>query len=659
MTVISLAAVTGILLVNLTGIALLAHRAAPNYALAKVTSPVLASLALFFVEHFVGLGALAWLRPLTTLVSLLAIWRWRSVLRANWAVELVFATAFAYALLCGFCSPNLDANSEKLTDLTFISNYLGGATLPPPDRWLPPYRFDIYYGFQFYSAALLGRILHLDAGLAYRLGFCTITALTAVAAGAAAYFAGGKRPGSLVSPAAFLFGGTGASLLAPYMIRPSRLFHGLRFIGESAVPANVTTAFGAWLLNISQVPALKPMKLPAETFGYLVPLGDFHPPMGGFLLLMLALLSIALIESESEFRASPVILAATIPILAATNAWNLPLQGLLVGGWVGWRLLRRARVPWISLAAGAGGGLLLVCPFLVSFSRHALGYGVHLRPVPFAEHTPPLLWTIVFAPYLLLLAAALWSARHHAAFCWWSCFWAVLLALTEFFYADDVYVNEYNRFNSTLKWWPWIMAGMLITLGPLVVDSSRRFTRWAGTAALVLVMGFAGPIASGLINGTKDHGMRLDGAGWLTSDTAQNSILDFLRRQPPGIVLQRLVADSFTPAPGLVIHAGQTAFLGWPGHERLWRGPLPAIQARTDDVKAFYLGQKSAAWLLENKIDHVLWLASEASLPSGTFEKVSAQISSAYSWRLFSTENGPRAGVWSRTVPSVAEQPPR
>src|ERR1700688_4437032 len=132
-TVISLAAVTGILLVNLTGIALLAHRVAPNYALAKVTSPVLASLSLFFVEHFLGLGALAWLQPLTTLVSLLVIWRWRSVLRANWAVELLFATSFGYALLCGFCSPDLDANSEKLTDLTLISNYLGGGTLPPPD----------------------------------------------------------------------------------------------------------------------------------------------------------------------------------------------------------------------------------------------------------------------------------------------------------------------------------------------------------------------------------------------------------------------------------------------------------------------------------------------------------------------------------------------
>ncbi|HEY3739645.1 MAG TPA: DUF2298 domain-containing protein, partial [Bryobacteraceae bacterium] len=546
----SLAAVIALLLINLTGIALLANRAIPNYALAKVASPIFAALSLFFLEYLVNLGgALAWLQPLVTVLSIAAIWRWRDSLRANWAIELLFVSTFAYILLCALCSPDLDGSSEKLTDLTFISDYLGGGKLPPPDRWLPSYKFDIYYGFQFYAAALIGRMFRLDAGLAYRLGFCTITSLTAVAAGVAAYIAGAKRRESLISLGSFLFGGTGASILAPYMMRPAHLHEGMRFIGEAAVPEKVTSSWGLKLLDLSRVAALKTMKLPAETFGYLVPLGDFHPPMGGFLLLMLALLSIALIENEAELRYAPAILAATVPMLAATNAWNLPLQGLLAGGWVGWRLLRRAVVPWKSLAAGAAAGLLLVSPFLVSFSRHALGYGVHLRPVLLDEHTPPLLWLIVFAPYLLLLAAAAWSARLNSTARWWTCFWAAMLILTEFFFADDAYINEFNRFNSTLKWWPWIMAGMLITLGPLVVSSKRRFTRWAGTAALVLVMSFAGQVASNLINSPARRPIRLDGSGWLASDPAQSSILDFLRGQPPGIVLQRLEADSFTPAP--------------------------------------------------------------------------------------------------------------
>ena len=48
-------------------------------------------------------------------------------------------------------------SSEMVTDLYFIANYLDGSTLPPLDHWYPPHVFNIYYAFQHYGAALLGR----------------------------------------------------------------------------------------------------------------------------------------------------------------------------------------------------------------------------------------------------------------------------------------------------------------------------------------------------------------------------------------------------------------------------------------------------------------------------------------------------------------------
>jgi hypothetical protein len=56
----------------------------------------------------------------------------------------------------------------------------------------------------------------------------------------------------------------------------------------------------------------------------------------------------------------------------------------------------------------------------------------------------------------------------------------------------------------------------------------------------------------------------------------------------------------------------------------------------------------SASWLLENNIDYVLWLPTEAILPADTFENIDAQIRRAYFWRRFSSEGSVRAGVWTR-----------
>ena len=134
-----------------------------------------------------------------------------------------------------------------------------------------------------------------------------------------------------------------------------------------------------------------------------------------------------------------------------------------------------------------------------------------------------------------------------------------------------------------------------------------------------------------LVVGTKVDVGRLDGAAWITSDKIERVVLEYLKAQPRGIVLQRLEAGAFTPAPGLVIFAGQMAFLGWPEHEKLWRGQRADIDLRATQVKSFYAGEMadSREWLVQNRIDHVLWLKTEYKLPPGTFEKIDTLIHSA------------------------------
>jgi uncharacterized membrane protein len=647
---LSLATLVSMLLVNLTGLTLAGARFVPNYLLAKVVSPILLCLAGFWLEHFIGLGGLGWVGALATPFFAWFTWRERRVLRSHWATELLFLAGFFYAFLWGFCFPNIDGQSEKLTDLTLISNYLGGSRLPPLDHWLPPYRFDIYYGFQYYSSALLGRVMQLDPGTTYRLSLCVIVALTVTAAGGAIYLLSERRWRFLLPLAALVFGGTGASWLIPFVGKPVAISDSMRFIGGFAIPGKATTELGKWLVAVSGIPAKDALQLPAETFGYLIYLGDHHPPMSGFLLLALGLLAIAIMETESDLRIAPAILGLTIPLIVVADAWNLPLQVLVVAGWVGWRCLRRLPVPWMPLAAGAGGGLFLTYPFLASFAWHSLDYGVRLRLVPGPEHTPPLLGLILFSPFLLLLGVTLCGKKRDGGATWWCLFWIGLLLLSEIFYADDIYGGAFNRFNSTLKWWPAIMAGILITVAPLALRARGWLSRWGGAFALLVLCQFAVPLGTFLLKTPKPYIGRINGAAWIQADLAEKPILEYLKLQPKGIVLQRLEADSFTPAPALVIFSGQAAFLGWPGHENLWRGYRADIDIRSAEVKQFYLGKlpDSASWLLDNKIDHVLWLKTEAALPPGAYDSIDARIQNVFFWREYYRAGEFRVGIWSR-----------
>ena len=97
--------------------------------------------------------------------------------------------------------------------------------------------------------------------------------------------------------------------------------------------------------------------------------------MSGFLLLVLALLCIAMIESGEDLRAAPALLVATVPLVAAANPWNLPLQGLLVGAWLVYRLVKRESMPWAPMVMGSGAASLLVLPFLSYFTSSANASG--------------------------------------------------------------------------------------------------------------------------------------------------------------------------------------------------------------------------------------------------------------------------------------------
>ena len=396
----------GLLLINLAGLSVVAYHSCRSWLLARAASPLLVAIP-FFVEHIFGFGSLKWLWPLTTVISVVLILSHWQLLKTHWRIEAVYHGAFAYALAWRYSFPDLYASSEKICDLTFVANYIHGDKLPPVDRWLPPYAFDMYYSMQHYAAALLGRILQVPAGTAYNLAICVIAAAVVTAAAGTAWLLVRKEGPALLLTIALVFGGTGVSPFIRLITTSPQLHSSIRFMGSSLSSTLATKPFGKWLQRADKASDQNSLDLPVELFSYLLALGDYHPPLSGYLLLMVALLAMAIIEASEAgeaTRAAHAVLAATVPLTIPSNAWDFPMQALLVAGYLLYRLWAAKPVPWKTLAAGGAAAAVLIYPFAIRFAPHAEALHNALRLVPRALHTPSVAGMLVFYPLLAVLA---------------------------------------------------------------------------------------------------------------------------------------------------------------------------------------------------------------------------------------------------------------
>jgi len=638
-----------VLWLNLTGLALTWRRLTPSWMLARVASPVALVAALFFIEHFIGLGRLDWLLPLTSVASLWLVARSIGFLRARWRTEVVFAGGLLYALAWRYAFPDIGPSSEEITDVTFVANYLGGGRLPPVDRWLPPFRFDMYYALQHYAAALIGRLFHAGAGTAYNLGFCAIVALVVTAIAGTAMLLVRRRRAIALLTAAIVFGGVGTAPLIRLVAPNPPLHASVRFIGSFLTPEFATLPMGRWLIHTTHVNAAT-QDLPVETFSYLVGLGDYHPPLSGFLLLMLALLAIAHIEADLASRTAHFLLAAGVALMAACNTWQLPLVAALAAGYLFFRCLSRQPIAWKALGAGFLAAMLLIGPFLFYFAGDSAASRMAIRLAPPGTHTPPLLWLLTFYPLLAVIALHLacgTKSRRTIGLC---LLWIAFLVFSELFYVDDLYGGKYERFNTALKWWAWIYTGGVLLIGGLNLRSHSRVCRTGTAIVLALTCVFGGELGGHWLAASKPHVGQLDGAAGIREDAGERVILDVLKHAPPSIVLQRIPRGAYTVQPMLTILAGQTAFLGWPNHENVWRGNLPEIDARQNEVASFYRGEMadSAQWLDSSGIRYVLWLREDNQLP--VFEKLDSQLRDRYQWHGYYEAGQYRVGMWEERL---------
>ncbi|WP_338845410.1 DUF2298 domain-containing protein [Massilia sp. W12] len=632
-------------------------------AVARAGGVLLLTAGFFFIEHFSGLGRLQWLLPLSTLAAALYIWRKRADWPAAWADEAVFGLCCAWGLLWKWLFPAIYPTSERVTDLYFITNYYDGVRLPAPDYWLAGYRFDFYYSFQHYGAALLGRWFGWEPAYAYNIAFVLLLGLgLSLAAGFVLRLLPQRKWGALLLLAALALGGTGATPFVRLIVQPSEqtaplnrandeMWAGVRFIGSYDMRAN--TEFGKrWFMPASQAdlpsPDFQVRDLPMEVFGYHYYMGDYHPPLGGFFLLFLAMLLMLQIEQAAgtALRWQYALLAATAPLMLITNAWVVPLHGLLLAAWAGWRIWRKQGLDWAALF---GGGLLAglaIYPYLTHFSAYPPQTAIRLTQA--VDHTPLPNFLLQMWPMLILFPLA-WLQRRRlpVATLFALCFGAMLLA-GEFLFVDDASADRFERTNTTMKWWGYMWSGGLLACGALALGAQQRWQRYLCAAVLAVLCSQAFFTAQYFVHGGRTYAGKLGGTEWMTGDQAVGDMVRWLRQAPRGVVMESWQGDAYTNQGLYALFARQQALLVWPHHISVWRNGAPGNWLRSKQMRELYEGQlpDPLAFLRQNQVRYLVWSRYEANNPN--WETIHQAISAEYDWRPFQEDEGRKLGLWLR-----------
>jgi hypothetical protein len=181
-----------------------------------------------------------------------------------------------------------------------------------------------------------------------------------------------------------------------------------------------------------------------------------------------------------------------------------------------------------------------------------------------------------------------------------------------------------------------------------------RWVRVAGALFCLYPCFFALDLWQPFLGGPRDSIGKIEGTNYLTRDESPRLMLGRLKVERPGIVVERPEsAGGFTNSAVIPLFAGQRMWLGWWGHELLWRENREDVRRRHDQLMKFYAGERPDAglWLTAQGIDYILWYR-----PGDTPEmwtKINAAVSPQYIWvdiLTYQDEDGRRVGFWRRNT---------
>jgi hypothetical protein len=305
-------------------------------------------------------------------------------------------------------------------------------------------------------------------------------------------------------------------------------------------------------------------------------------------------------------------------------------------------------VPGLVGAAVATG---LEYPYLVEFTQQSNGNNVEFRLTGHDDHTPWLGWLITFWPVLGILILGAFNRERRPFSIFLVVIWSIALVATEFTYNHDLYGGPWGRFNSTLKWWQWVYAGIILTLGANNLGSRSRLCRYGTLGLLVPTLVFAYDLGVQFAAGPKDSVGQLSGAAWINRDIVLRDMIVELASRPDGVTLESGLDMANTESPAITLFANKQSLLGWPWLEEALRGSFIEIPERFDQINKFYLGKspEPLRWLIHNNVRYILWLPRDNADNNSRFLPILDAIKSRYYWHgTYGNNRDFAIGFWER-----------
>jgi hypothetical protein len=300
---------------------------------------------------------------------------------------------------------------------------------------------------------------------------------------------------------------------------------------------------------------------------------------------------------------------------------------------------------------GAAVAVGLEYPYLVEFTQQAIGGNIGIRLTSPGDHTPWLGWLLIFWPVVGIMVLGFFNRDRRHLSLYLLAVWAVALVGTEFVYNHDIYGASFIRFNSALKWWQWVYAGIILTVGACNLGSSSRLCRYGTFLLLLPSLGFAYDLGRQFKETPKGSLGNLSGSGWITKDVVIGYVITELGSRPDGVTLESGLIMANSESPAVTLFANKQSLLGWPWMEEVFRGSIFEIPERYDQINRFYAGTAPdpLKWLLHNDVRYILWLPRDNTDNNSRFQPITDKIGSRYYWHGVYGDNKEFAvGYWER-----------
>ncbi len=640
------------------GGAMLFHRLFPEESpWLGFTVPVIALILLLnFTEHLFALPSLLLLLPV-----LLGTTVWMGFFGQYWKRELhlpagVFLASFAFTFLVRCLHADISYFSDGISDLNMVNNFSHGATLPPPDCWMPGHTFEWYYDLQHYAASVMERLLNVKIGVAYNVSHALLSALTCVVAAAAAYrISGGKIWITLAVPFLIESAATGSTAILLLccgnhddLWLSADLSSGMMATHEYPNPAWASPLWD--YLRWDPRPAIAhlhdPTILRLQVPGFWTWRDEYHANASGH---YLTLLSISVMAELIETRRTiwPWVLAAITPLLAVVaSAWALPITALLCWGTIGLALFYGRRPTSNgALTVALFIALTLLWPaFYNATSSPAVPPVTAINP---KERTPLLEFLLQWWPILLLWICGCVCVRKMPFALRW------VLVVVPLMLTGIEFITIESRYNVIEKMWGYTWGAGLVALFPFVAARKEVVFRLVAVVLIFSAMTGFYMFVSDLIHGSwDDMAFHLEGTSYLTQDPQKKRMLEVVGETKDTTYLSGKTAFCYNEAPTLAVFTKNKSYIAWPWFESLTNYEAEANyrQKLNDD---FYSGAMTDRlnFLQANKIGGVLiWPGDDISDDALTALK--KELEPVYDYTDCKLDGEKNAGVFLlRTAP--------